>query len=114
VQKDARFEPRSCFACTDRTDVRFAFNVAVCLNMELFVKRLQKLTVRDLFDRCLLAGRIDLVSHAAIGGAKRSTASNVHRLDTFVNGRRTAPMNKNYSGALIKLHVQRQILLCKF
>jgi hypothetical protein len=82
--------------------------------MELFVKRLQKLTGRDLFDRCLLAGRIDLVSHAAIGGAERSTASNVHRLGTFVNGRQTAPVNKNYSGALIKLYVQRQILLCKF
>jgi hypothetical protein len=78
--------------------------------MELFVKRLQKLTVRDLFDRCLLAGRIDLVSYAAIGGAERSTASNVHRLGTFVNGRRTAAVN----GALIKLYVQRPILLCKF
>jgi hypothetical protein len=114
VQKYERFEPRSCFACTDRTDVRFAFNVAVCLNMELFVKRLQKLTGRDLFDRCLLAGRIDLVSYAAIGGAERSTASNVHQLGTFVNGRQTAPVNSNYSGALIKLYVQRQILLCRF
>jgi hypothetical protein len=81
--------------------------------MELFVKRLQKLTVRGLFDRRLLAERIDVASHAGIGGAERSAASNVHRLCTFVNGRRR-PMNGNYSGALIKLHVQRQILLCKF
>jgi hypothetical protein len=82
--------------------------------MEIFVKRLQKLTVSSLFDRCLLAERIDLASHAAVGGAERSAANNVHRLCTFVNGRRTAPMNSNYSGALIKLNVQRQILLRKF
>jgi hypothetical protein len=88
VQKYERSEPWPYFACTDRTDVQFSFNFAVCLNMELFVKRLQKLTVRGLFDRRLLAERIDVASHAGIGGAERSAASNVHRLCTFVNGRR--------------------------